>query len=81
MKKKYENPMVIIEQFLLNENIAACETEVLFGPKGENENCGDYGFGDVEPFNLEKSAVPFYDTTNCQCYYTAPKTAGYFGNS
>ncbi len=81
MKKKYEKPSVIFEEFLLNEGIAACEMPVTFGPEDDVKVCGDYGFGgDVAPFSLNDKKEPFYEAT-CQCYYTAPKESGYFGKS
>lgn len=81
MKKNYKKPVVTIETYTLNENIAACDYSVLFGPKGENEGCGDYGFGgDVSPFAM-RTIKPFYDDSSCYCYYTAPEGSGYFGAS
>ena len=80
MKVGYKKPVIEFEKFELNENIAACDQPVLFGPEQETSACGDYGFGgDVQPFALNRT--PFYDNSGCQCYYTAPEGAGYFGKS
>lgn len=84
MKKKYEKPTVVIEEFHLSESIAtACENQVTFGPDDESEVCGDFGFGGG-PFSISMYAdgkiEPFYDG-GCECYYTAPKNSGYFGKS
>lgn len=80
MKREYEKPIVMIEQFQLNEGIASCEYVVLFGPEDDVKVCGDYGFP-AEPFSTYSTKItPFYEET-CQCYYTAPKKSGYFGKS
>lgn len=77
-KKKYEKPTVFIEEYQLNEGIAACATIVLFGPDKETAACGDYGFGETAPFSLE--TTPFYEGT-CECYYTSPDNSTYFNKS
>lgn len=82
MKKPYVRPEVEVERFDLGQNIAACATKVLFGP--EKESCGEYF--NPEPFSQQSiqlqsiSHAPFYDTTNCYCYVTAPKDSGYFSS-
>ena len=81
MKKEYKKPTIIFEKFEINENIAACETKVQFGPDKENAACEDYGLGgDAQPFSLTNDVTPFYKN-GCQCYYAAPEGSGYFGNS
>lgn len=79
MKRAYEKPMVEIEEFQLNESIAACDQKVTFGPDDTTGVCGDYGFGG-DPFARSMKIEPFYEN-GCMCYYTAPKGSGYFGNS
>lgn len=78
-KKKYEKPTVFVEEYQLNEGVAACEITVLFGPDKGTDVCGDYGFGEEAPFSLE--VTPFYDSTSCVCYCTAPEGIGYFNKS
>ena len=80
MKKVYKKPIVQVELFQLNENIAACATKVHFGPEDENDACEDYGFGGDDPFARSVEALPFYKGS-CVCYYTAPEGSGYFGVS
>lgn len=80
MKKTYTKPEITIETYMLNDSIAACETVIAFGPRGESSECGDFGFGgEVAPFSV-RSYNPFYED-NCYCYYTAPEGSGYFGKS
>lgn len=81
MKRHYEKPELIIELLQLNQGIAACETPVDMDP----ETC-DFGFEPQANSRMKARAAaepinPFYDETNCNCYYTAPSGTGYFGRS
>lgn len=83
MKKTYEKPKVEVELFSLSQNIAACSEKVLFGPREEDNACGNYF--PTDPFALENSVQsnvrvrPFYEDS-CECYYSAPKDSGYFSS-
>lgn len=80
MKKVYQAPIVEIEVYELNMNIAQnCSTIVNAGPglEGVYNTCSDYSgvFGDdITDGNGTGSGaynVNFYEITNCDCYYSS----------
>ena len=69
VKKVYIAPMLEIERYVLNSNIAQhCNIVVHNGPEDENySQCSDY----VDPFSsysMRKQNVNFRE--NCDCYTT-----------
>lgn len=76
MKKIYKAPILEIEQYELDGNIASnCGIVVSNGPAlGAHEQCDNY----EDPFDISAYSVPtrgpynvqFYEDTNCDCYTT-----------
>lgn len=76
MKKRYEAPLLEVERYELDANIASnCRIVVSNGPEiGDHKGCEDY----KDPFStatysLNREAiynVQFYEDTNCDCYTT-----------
>lgn len=76
MKKRYEAPLLEVERYELNANIASnCGIVVTNGPEiGNHKPCDDYEdvFG-AATMSLDSEAVynvQFYEDTNCDCYTT-----------
>ncbi len=76
MKKRYEAPLLEVERYELDANIANnCEIIVTNGPAiGDHQLCEDYPdpFG-AATYSLNREAihnVQFYEDTNCDCYTT-----------
>lgn len=79
MKKAYEKPVLEIEYYELDTNIASnCAEVVSNGPAvGNHQQCDDYD----DPFAMSLSIstystqgvynVQFYEDTNCDCYYSS----------
>lgn len=80
MKKRYEKPLLEIEEYELNMSIAYnCAMVVSNGPAvGSHTLCSDYGAKD--PFEMDDEGdavmaasvynVSFYEES-CDCYYSA----------
>lgn len=78
MKKVYEPPVLDLELYVLDSNIASnCAIVVTNGPIMDgHEGCEDY----VDPFSMRIDPdagiqaahnVQFYDDQTCDCYYSA----------
>lgn len=80
MRREYEKPVLRVEQFYVNESIAACSTVVQFGPDDPASSCQDFGFGSSEPEFRSVIIKPFYEN-GCECKYAAALPSGYFGAS
>lgn len=76
MKKIYKAPVVEIEKYELDVNIAShCGIVVSNGPAlGSHDQCSDYKdpFGGMSISALSDGPynVQFYEDTNCDCYTT-----------
>lgn len=78
MKKVYETPLVEIEKYELDVNIAShCGIVVSNGPElGDHSQCDDFkdpfATRSAQNFSLNKRVynVQFYEDTNCDCYTT-----------
>lgn len=76
MKKRYEAPLLEVERYELDANIASnCGIVVSNGPAiGDHEECGDYeDLFSTATYSLNREAiynVQFYEDTNCDCYTT-----------
>ena len=78
MRKAYVAPLLEIEIYELNSNIAShCGIVVTNGPSvGGKDACGDFPdpFTSIEEPVAEINAPPynvqFYDDTTCDCYTT-----------
>lgn len=76
MKKVYEAPSIVFEEYELDSNIASnCGIVVSNGPAaGTHSPCEDYL--EKDPFEAEGISlygvhnVQFYEDTNCDCYTT-----------
>lgn len=77
MKKAYSKPLLEIEVYELNTNIAAnCGSKVSFGPEAPGKEVCDEFKDAFEVFSLDARAVggtPFYDdgAAHCDCYYSS----------
>lgn len=78
MKKVYVKPVLEVEFYELDANIASnCSVVVTNGPAvGNHSKCNDY----EDPFEMSAARstystqaynVQFYEDTNCDCYYSA----------
>ena len=77
MKKVYETPLVEIEKYELDANIAShCGIVVSNGPAlGNHSQCSDYkdpfATQSAQTFSLKRVYnVQFYEDNNCDCYTT-----------
>lgn len=81
MKKAYEKPYVLVENYELSTNIASnCSLVVEMGPEGPDaiKVCDDYyeKTGETKPengiamFSLPHN-VQFWSEESCDCYYSA----------
>lgn len=83
MKKVYSKPLMEIEVYELNANIAAnCGSTVTLGPEAAGHViCEEFENAfDVASYSLRSvGGTPFYDdgSANCDCYYTSGGV-GYF---
>ena len=84
MKKVYSKPVVEIEVYEMNTNIASnCGFEVSFGPEAPGKTTCDKfkdAFEVASLYNMRSTAnTPFYEdgAANCDCYYTSG-AMGYF---
>lgn len=84
MKKVYSKPMLEIEVYELNANIAAnCGNTVSLGPEAPgHEICDEFKDAfDVVTYGLlsTENRTPFYSdgSANCDCYYSSGG-AGFF---
>lgn len=78
MKRAYEKPVLAIESFELNANIAVgCTTVVTFGPGGVpgEDPCAEFPqYPDVPMRNyphIPPGGHPNFYEANCDCYITA----------
>lgn len=84
MKKVYSKPVVEIEVYELDTNIAAnCGNRVTLGPEAPGKTtCSEFEDAfDIAAYSLSRSigVTPFYSdgAANCDCYYTSGGQ-GYF---
>lgn len=77
MKKVYSKPLIEIEVYELNANIAAnCGNKVSLGPEAPGHTvCSEFEDAfDVASISVYSSGTtPFYDdgSANCDCYYSS----------
>ena len=77
MKKAYSKPLLEIEVYELNTNIASnCGVEVSLGPEAPGKDVCDEFKDAFEVFSLEPrvaGGTPFYDdgAAHCDCYYSS----------
>lgn len=79
MKRVYEKPYALVENYELSSNIASnCAMTVTMGPEGPSaiKVCDDYydKTGEVRPKSRARSLphnVQFWTEENCNCYYSA----------
>ena len=77
MKKAYSKPLLEIEVYELNTNIAAnCGSKVSLGPEAPGKVVCDEFKDAFEVFSLyarTTAGTPFYDdgSANCDCYYSS----------
>ena len=77
MKKAYSKPLLEIEVYELNTNIAAnCESKVSLGPEAPGRVVCDEFKDAFEVFSLyarTKAGTPFYSdgAVSCDCYYSS----------
>lgn len=84
MKKTYSKPVVVIEVYEMNTDIAAnCGQVLTLGPEAPGYMiCDEFkgAFGDDDDFaTFSLRNTPFYEdgAANCDCYYTSGGK-GYF---
>lgn len=78
MKKVYSKPVVEIEVYEMNTDIASnCGERVSFGPEAPGKTTCDEFKDAFEVFSLydmrSTGGTPFYDdgAANCDCYYSS----------
>lgn len=78
MKKVYSKPLLEVEVYKLNSDIASnCGKKVSFGPEAiGKETCEEFKDAfEVATYGLAKSTgeTPFYNdgSANCDCYYSS----------
>ena len=77
MKKTYSKPLLEIEVYELNTNIAAnCGETISLGPEAPGKTTCDEFKDAFEVFSLDArvtGGTPFYSdgSANCDCYYSS----------
>ena len=74
MKKVYKKPMLELEVYELNANIAAnCGKEISFGPEAPGKTTCDEFKDAWDVFSARSGGTPFYEdgAANCDCYYSS----------